>query len=306
MIAVTCPTGRIAGILVPRLLRRGHPVRVLCRAPSHVEDLGALGAEVVRGSIFDPDRIEIFLRDARSTFLVTPLFENPIDEVNAGRAIAAAHFGSSVDHLAYLTVLGSEKGSGGATSVAAKAEVEQQLADTGIDFTFLHAAYLMENLTLLRHELDLGVLSLPAPADQPFPVVAASDVACTALLALARGPAGAERLEVTAPEILEPDEMAAAFSEALGHRVQAVEVEVLDYARRLAEAGVPRHRAEHLALLASHMAQGPVLRLRDQEGAPGAALAALGGKPTSFEAFTRELVTSRYAGSSEAGRGQAG
>jgi uncharacterized protein YbjT (DUF2867 family) len=289
MIAVTCPTGRIAGILVPRLLRRGHPVRVLCRAPSHVEGLSALGAEVIRGSIFDPDRVELFLRDARSTFLVTPLFDNPSDELSAGGAIASAHVGSTVDHLAYLTILGSDRGSGAASSIAAKAEVEQQLADTGIDFTFVHAAFLMENLTLLRSELDLGVLSLPVPADQPFPLVAASDVACSALLALARGPAGAQRLAVTGPEILTPEEMAAAFSQALGHPVRAVEVKVGDYGQRLADAGVPHHRAAHLAELAAHMAE------LEWNEAPGSALAALGGTPTSFEAFTQGLVGKRYA-----------
>jgi uncharacterized protein YbjT (DUF2867 family) len=288
MIAVTCPTGRIAGILVPRLLRRGHPVRVLCRSPGHIDNLSALGAEVIRGTLFDPDRLEIFLRDARSTFLVTPLFENPSDEARAGQAIAAAHAGSMVDHLIFLSVLGSEAAP--APSLAAKAEVEQQLADTGRDFTFLHAAFLMENFSLLHNELDNGVLALPAPTDSPFPVVAGSDIAGTALLALARGPIGTERIELTAPQVLTPERIAEVFSEALGHRVRATEVGARDYTRRLEAAGLPRHRAVHLAGLAGHLAEWS-----GSQPAAENPLAELGGEPTSLEAFARRAAEEWYA-----------
>jgi uncharacterized protein YbjT (DUF2867 family) len=288
MIAVTCPTGRIAGILVPRLLRRGHPVRVLCRSPGHIDSLSALGAEVIRGSLFESDRLEIFLRDVRSTFLVTPLFENPSEEARAGQAVAAAHAGSEVDHLIYLSVLGSEAAP--APSLAAKAKVEQQLADTGRDFTFLHAAFLMENLSLLHNELDNGILALPVPTDSPFPVVAGSDVACTALLALARGPSGAERLELTTSAILTPEGIAEVFSEALGHRVRAIEVDAHDYTRRLEAAGLPRHRAAHLAGLAGHLAEWS-----GSQPAAENPLAELGGEPTSLEAFTSRAAEEWYA-----------
>ena len=42
MIAVTCPAGQVTAILVPRLLRRGHPVRVLCHSSRYLDRLTAL------------------------------------------------------------------------------------------------------------------------------------------------------------------------------------------------------------------------------------------------------------------------
>ncbi len=292
MIAVTCPTGRIAGLLVPRLCRRGHPVRVLCRAPSRADHLTALGVEVLKGSLFESERLTLFLRDATASFLATPLLDDPRDERKMGRMLAEAHAGSTVEHVVYLSVLGATSAAGD-TPVTAKMEIEQNLADTGLDFTVLRPAFLMENLTVQMAEIESGVLALPASPADPFPLVAAGDVACAALIALARGPAGAERIDLVAPEILTPVEMAAVLAEALGHEVEAIEVGAREYGRRLERSGLPAHRAEHLAELASHLADIGA-RMRHAQ-ADEAALGTPAHTATSFAAFAHELAGRRPA-----------
>lgn len=281
MIAVTCPSGRIAAELVPRLLRRGHPVRILCRAPSRVEKLAALGAQVLPGSLFDLEHLEALLRDVRASFLVTPLGEDPGDEVRAGRGLADAHVGSPVEHVVYVSVFGADR-EPRAPSIAAKGRIEQHLADTGIDTTFLRPAFLMENLGLLRAELATGVLPLPVSRRAALPMVATADVALAALLALVRGPAGLERLEVAAPELVTPEEMADLLSEPAGHRIEAHEVSPADFAARLERAGTARHRAAHLAELAVHVAETAAAAVTG-----AAALTRLGVEPTPFAAFAR-------------------
>lgn len=302
MIAVTCPTGRIAGLLVPRLCRRGHPVRVLCRAPSRAEHLTALGVQVLKGSLFEPERLALFLRDAVASFIALPLLDDGRAEHKLGRMLAEAHPGSTVEHLVYLSVLGATAetgagaagaGAGGPSTVAVKAEVEQAFADTGLDFTFLRPAFLMENLTFLMAEIEGGTLALPTPPEDPFPMVAAMDVACAALITLARGPAGAERIDLVAPEILTPSEIAAVLAEALGHDVHAIEISEREYGRRLERAGMPAHRATHVAELASHLARrgGRI----HPAATDNAALGAPAVTNTSFAAFAHELAGGRLA-----------
>lgn len=292
MIAVTCPTGRIAGLLVPRLCRRGHPVRVLCRAPSRADHLTALGVEVLKGSLFEPERLALFLRGAAASFLATPLLDDARDERKLGRRLAEAHAGSTVEHLVYLSVLGATSAAGD-TPAMAKAEIEQTFADTGLDFTFLRPAFLMENLTYLMAEIEGGVLALPASSADPFPLVAAADVAAAALIALARGPAGAERIDLVAPEMLTPTEMGAVLAEALGHDVEAVAVSARDYGRRLERAGVPAPRAAHLAGLAAHLAG--IGERRRHAPADEASLGTPAVTNTSFAAFAHELAGGRHA-----------
>jgi uncharacterized protein YbjT (DUF2867 family) len=291
MIAVTCPTGRIAGLLVPRLCRRGHPVRVLCRAPSRADHLTALGVEMLKGSLFEPERLSLFLRDASACFLATPLLEDPRDERKLGRLVAAALLDTTVEHLVYLSVFDAAASSG--APLGTKAEVEETLADSGLDFTFLRPAYLMENLTYLQAEIEGGVLALPASPADPFPLVAAADVAAVALLALARGPAGIERIDLVAPDVLTPVEMAAVLAESLGHEVEAIEIGMPDYIRRLERAGVGAPRAAHLAGLAAHLAGAALRHRADLEA--GAVLGAPAVTSTSFAAFAHEIAGERHA-----------
>jgi uncharacterized protein YbjT (DUF2867 family) len=274
-------------------------VRVLCRSPFRADHLIDLGVQVIKGSLFEPDRLTLFLREALASFIATPLLENPADEVKLGRTVAEAHLGSTIDHVVYLSVFGVAAGaketSGRAEPgpaarravVSAKAEFEQQLADTGIDCSFLRTAFLMENLSLLWGEIEGGTLALPAPVDAPFPLVAASDVASTALMALARGPAGAESMNLVAPDVLTPEEMALVLAEALGHEVEAVEVSEREYAQRLERSGVPSNRAVHIADLAGHMVRcGDTARAEAEHAEPGTA----GVTNVSFASFAHELT----------------
>jgi uncharacterized protein YbjT (DUF2867 family) len=123
-------------------------------------------------------------------------------------------------------------------------------------------------------------------------VVAAQDVAAAALIAIARGPAGPERIDIVAPEMLTSAEMAGVLAEALGHDVEAIEISERQYEQRLERAGTPAHRAAHVAALASGLVRhgGRIARGID-DGGP----AVMAVTNTSFAAFAHELAGGRHA-----------
>ncbi len=57
MILIVGASGRLGGAVARRLLAEGQPVRAMSRAPAKLEDLQALGAEVVAGDLRDPDSL---------------------------------------------------------------------------------------------------------------------------------------------------------------------------------------------------------------------------------------------------------
>jgi uncharacterized protein YbjT (DUF2867 family) len=258
MIAVTCPAGHVASLLVPRLLRRGHPVRALCRTSNAVELLASLGVQVRRGDLERRDDLESFLQGAQATFLVIPLGTDPGNEVAMGRTLAAALGAVTLPHIVFVSLLGCDAASNSGpvpTSIAVKSDIEQMLADLGMDFTFLRTGFLMENMAYLRRDLESGQLPLPLPVSEPLPAVSVRDLAQAALHVIARGPDGAERLPVIAPELLTPEAMAAELAEAFAHPIHAEEITAADYAHRLMGAGMSPARAAHVAHVARHLSR---------------------------------------------------
>ena len=262
MIAVTCPAGQVSILLVPRLLRRGHPVRVLCHSAQSIDELTALGAQVRRGDLCVQEDLYPWLRDAVATFLTIPIARAPDVEAEMGRILARALANSAVMHVLLLSLAGCDRSVATTVtprdspprSVAVKAEIEQVLADLGRDFTFLRTGLRMEGVALLWRELELGRLPLPIPPTARLPMVSVLDIAQAALRLVARGPVGAERVSLLGPALVTPEGMAADLSDALEHRIEAEEVSAAEFCRRLSEVGIAPERAGHIADVIGHMA----------------------------------------------------
>ena len=258
MIAVTCPAGHVASLLIPRLLRRGHPVRALCRSSTAIDSLVALGVQVRHGDLNRREDIASFLRGAQATFIVLPLAADPGAEVSMGRVLADALAEVPGLHIIFVSLLGCDAARVQGpvpASIAVKSDIEQMLADLGAEFTFLRTGFLMENMAYLRRDLESGQLPVPIPVTQPLPAVSVRDLAQAALHVIARGPDGAERLPVLVPELLTPESMAAELAEAFAHPIHAEEVTPADFAHRLMGAGMPPERAAHVAHVARHMSR---------------------------------------------------
>ncbi len=86
-ILVTGATGFTGGHLARRLLRAGHPVRVLARADARADALEAEGFEVIRGDLLDPDAIDRAVRGTRLVYHIAALFRPQKDADHVFRAV---------------------------------------------------------------------------------------------------------------------------------------------------------------------------------------------------------------------------
>ncbi len=134
--------GNVAGLVVPALVERGAKVRGLVRKPEQVAEAKFRGAvEVAVGDLADFEGLRAALERVDAVFHVGPVFAP--DEIQMGWNMiqAAARAGvrkfvfSSVTHP-ILSELPND---------AAKAQVEQALIDSDLDYTILHPTVLFQN-----------------------------------------------------------------------------------------------------------------------------------------------------------------
>ncbi|MGD8440316.1 MAG: NAD(P)H-binding protein, partial [Holophagae bacterium] len=105
-ILVTGATGYIGGRLVPRLLERGHSIRVMVRDPARVAGRAwANNVEVVRGDVEQPETLGPAVEDVDAAYYLIHLMGSGRDFVERDRA-AAQNFAAAARHLDRVIYLG--------------------------------------------------------------------------------------------------------------------------------------------------------------------------------------------------------
>ena len=168
-------------------------------------------------------------------------------------SIAAALGKSPVPHVVVLSSIGAQHPDGTGPIVTVNYAERALTKLSGIRFTFVRAAYFMENLGgLLGAVQHAGVLpSLTSPTTA-FPMVATRDIGEVAAQALKSPPAETQIIELAGPQDYSFTDAAAAFAQALGKPVSAVPVPPAGIVPALTQAGV----GEEMAGLMREMAVG--------------------------------------------------
>ena len=224
MITVTGPTGGIGRHLLPALLERDEPVRVVTRHPDNLPVDVRERVEVIAGSHADPAIIDRALDGTRALFWLVngdPAARDPYDAyVSFSVPAAAAVVRHDVTHVVTVSALG--RGTQRYTGyVSASLAMDDLLRSTGAHLRALAAPSLMDNLlrdvTSLRH----GVMRGAGPADRSAPMVARRDIAAVAAnLLVDQTWTGQDDLPVLGPEDLSYEDMARVLTEVLGRPVR--------------------------------------------------------------------------------------
>jgi len=248
MILVVGATG-LLGSEICRRLSGGRPVRGLVRAtssPEKVTALRAAGVQTTVADLKDPDSISRMCEGASAVI------------ATASSTISHQEGDSieSVDRVGYLNLVDKAARAGVERFIyvsipaaqpvdyplaAAKREVEQKLAGSGMAYTILHANFFMEVWLspMLGFDYINGRATIYGSGERPVAWVSYRDVAGFAVDALETDAARNRALDVGGPENLSPHDVVRAFENASGRSFEVTHVPQDALERQFAEAADP-------------------------------------------------------------------
>ena len=273
-------TGKFAGLVVPELIKRGATVRALVQDDSKSEAARKQGAaETTVGNLEDPASLGPAVQGVDAVFHIGPGFAP--DEAAMGLNLIHAARAAGVRKFVFSGVIHPSLP---LTNHEAKRPVEQALFESNLIFTILQPAMFMQNLAASWKTIaETGRFSLPYSVEKKGCYVDYRDVAEAAALACTSDTLDFGTFELCAPGMLSRTELASLMSEALGRKIEAVNLAFEDWAE-LAHlpAGPLREGMERM--YADY----------DQFGFPGGnALvlrAILGREPRTMQQYLHELV----------------
>ncbi len=150
-ILVTGATGAQGGSVARHLLEQGRfRVRALTRNPAgeKADALRQLGAEVVVGTMADPDSLRAAMTGCHGVFGVTNFWEAFDKELDLGKNLIDAVAASGVEHFVFSSLPHAYQMSGGELSVPhfdIKAKLADYATKLGLPMTQVHVAFYYEN-----------------------------------------------------------------------------------------------------------------------------------------------------------------
>lgn len=240
------------------LLERGQRVRAFVHhVDERSEPLRVLGAEVVEGDLRDLGSVMAAMGGIDRVYFTYPVAEGLLE---AAATVATAAHSVGVEQVVNLSQWLQTDWRQPTPHQIRHWIVERIFDRAAVGSVHLDAVVFYENLRLLaRRSLDFaGVIALPwGPPTATIPMVSAEDVARVAAEVLT-GPVlpNGTVLRLVA-EAVANTEIADAFSEVLGRRVEYVEINVEHWADAAAAGGINAIAVEHLSHLFGFLGTRP-------------------------------------------------
>ncbi|HEY7832428.1 MAG TPA: SDR family oxidoreductase [Ktedonobacterales bacterium] len=223
MILIVGASGRLGGMVARRLLAEGRPVRALSRMPAKVEELRALGAEVVTGDLRDAAALARACVGADSVFAAAHAFDSRGDNVprtvddTGNRALIDAARTAGVGHFLLTSIMGA-RADHPVDLFRAKYAAEEHLRASGLSYTILRPTAFMELwATIIGDPIARrGKALIFGRGTNPINWVAAQDVAHLAHIALDDARARGQVIAIGGPENLSLAQVVALCERAVG------------------------------------------------------------------------------------------
>ncbi len=232
-ILVTGAPGNMGTPLVGELLDLGASVRVGARDVDAARQAFGDRVEVVHFDFADPSTFDAF-DGAERMFLLRPTQIADVKHV-IGPALDAAR-DRGVRHVVFLSIQGADR-----NRIVPHRKIEDHLRASGLDWTFIRAAYFMQNLST-THAPDIGrrnEIYIPAGRRSRTAHVDVRDVAAVAARALVEDGHTGRAYTPTGPAALTYDECAAILTDVLGRAIRYADPTPWHYWRRMSNRGMP-------------------------------------------------------------------
>ncbi|HKG06104.1 MAG TPA: NmrA family NAD(P)-binding protein [Pedobacter sp.] len=221
-------TGHIGSVVAKELIRQGQPVTIVTQHPDKASELQAEGASIACLDVTGKVALHKLLLSGERLFLLNPPALPSTDTVKEERttlqAILTALKGSGINHVVAASTYGARPGEGqGDFNVLY--EMEEALYEMPLTCSIIRSAYYMSNWDgYLEGAKAGGVLPSFFPVDFELPMVAPEDIGKFAASLMIEEAAVNSLHHLEGPKRYTPNDVASAFSGALGEGVTALEI----------------------------------------------------------------------------------
>lgn len=248
MFTVMGITGKVGSAVAENLLAAGKQVRAIVRSPERAKLWADRGVELVQGTYDDAASLQKAFTGAEGIFAMIPPDFAPspelADQKRTIAAIRSALLEAKPGKAVFLSSIGSEQ-SHSLGLITSTHLLEEATRNLGIPVAYLRAGSFMENwLGALDHIRSTGEMPFfYAPLERKFPLVATQDIGAAGAKTLQETWTGERAIEVDGPEGgTDLYEVAAAFGQALGRDVKAVQLPEQAWQSVLEAMGMPADR----------------------------------------------------------------
>jgi len=262
MFVIAGVSGHVGGMAAGELLSAKQPVKVIVRETAKGREWADRGAEVAVGSLDDATFLAGVLKGATGFFTLLPPDYAAKDFYGTQRktadAIASAVKTSGVPHVVLLSSIGADldKGNG---PIKGLCYLENALRATGTKLTAIRAAYFQENIgNSLAPARQQGIFPNFVPSrDYPMPMIATRDIGVEVAKALRSPPAKSEVIDLMGPQYT-VNQVAAKLGEAVGKKLQIVDIPKDQHVSAMVQTGLPQQVAEAFAEMYDGFATGRI------------------------------------------------
>jgi uncharacterized protein YbjT (DUF2867 family) len=251
MFVVAGVTGHVGSVVAQELLAKKKPVRVLVRSADKGAAWAKQGAEVAVVELEDEVALARALGGAAGFFVLLPPNYQAQDffatQRKTAESIAAAVHASGVPHVVMLSSIGAELPSG-TGPIRGLHVLEEALRSTGTLLTAIRASSFQENVGMsIAPAKQQGIFaSFAASLDFAMPLIATRDIGRLAAQLLVDKPAKSEVIDLLGP-LYSNKQVAEKLGNALGKKLQIVEVPAVGAVDAMVKGGMPKPLAELFA-----------------------------------------------------------
>lgn len=285
MILVTGAGGKTGRAVVRALVARGETVRALVRQHGQAEDLRRLGAgDVATSDILSATGLVRAMEGARAVYLIAP--NTHPEETRIGEVALAAARSAGVERLVYHSVLHPQTRQ--MPHHWQKLAVEEQLFESGLDFTVLQPAPYMQNVLAYWDTIAAeGEYVVPYGEAAALSLVDLRDVAEVAARVLTGNAHNGAIYELAGPEALSPAQIAHRLGETLDRPVRAETQPIPEWVDQARGRGLEEYAVSALSKMFDYYDRHGL------RGNPRVLTWLLGRQPTTFREFADRAARTR-------------
>lgn len=285
MILITGANGQTGRAIIRALSSKGEEIRAVVHRTQHIQELKLLGVkEVVAADMMDQEAMNEAFQGIRAAYHICSAV-NP-DEVRIGQiAINAATRSARIEHFVYHSVLHSVLQD--LPHHQKKLVVEEMVVNSGIPYTIMQPAILMQNILQvwkLLTEEGLFAQRFFKSNDTRVCMVDLEDLAEAASIIITKPGHTGATYEICGPENLSMADMLTAFKQSLGREVKFQTSPDDLWAAQMQKHGLGEYQINTLLTMFHHYNE------HGFAGNPNALTWLLGRRPNDFTSFMHRTL----------------